>query len=80
MFQPTEQSSTVSGSKLWDVDHFPRPAADVLTQRQHLAFEFLPIVFKLLFLPLWVKYLPSVILLLQYPATKHIINLVQCIL
>lgn len=51
MFQPTEQSSPVSGSKLWDVEHFPRPAADVRTQRQHLAFEFLPIILKLIFRP-----------------------------
>lgn len=74
MFQPTELSSTVSGSKLWDLESVTRPAADLPTITRRLAFEFLLITFKLIFAPRCVKYLPSVILLLQYPAAKHIMN------
>lgn len=78
MFQPTELSSTLSGSKLWNLESVPSPAADVPTLTQRLAFKFLLIVFQLIFVPRCVKYLPSVILLLQYPAAKHVMNLLQC--
>lgn len=80
MFQSTELNSTVSGSKLWDLESAPRPAADVPTLTQRLAFEFVLIIFKLIFVPRCVKCLPSVILLLQYPAAKHIMNLLQWVL
>lgn len=46
MFQPTELSRAVSGSKLWNLESVSRPAADIPPLTQLLVFGFLLISCK----------------------------------